>query len=58
MPKANIYVSLTMSLSPADTEKGLRGTERGLFRTGIGSGATGILAVFPACTSRRRYMYI
>ena len=54
----NFYVSLTMSLSPAAAEKRFRGTEMYIVATGIGSVATGILGVFPACTSRRRYMYI
>ena len=44
------YVSLTMG-------RNLVGAERRFLGTGIGFGATGILGFFPACTSRRRYMY-
>ena len=55
---AHFYVSLTINLSPAPTQKGFRGKTRGLLATEIGSGATGILGVFPICTSRRRWMYI
>ncbi len=54
----NFYVSLTITLGLADSGKLFKDAERGLFATEIGSAATGILAVFPACTSRRRHMYI
>jgi len=55
---ANFYVSLTAKPDFAASVTGFRATERELSATGIGSGATGILAVFPTCTSRRHYMYI
>ena len=55
---ANFYVSLTIKLSPAAAEKDFRNAEMHFLRTGIGSGATGILGVFPTCTYRRRSMYI
>ncbi len=54
----HFYVSLTTNLSRAAAERGFRSAEMYFVATGIGPGATGILGVFPACTPRRRYMYI
>ena len=56
--RSNFYVSLTRSRSLASAEKLLNGMERGFLWTGIGPAATGILGVFPGCTSRQRCMYI
>ncbi len=56
--QTNFYEFLTANLSPAAGGNDFFGTEGGFPATGIGSGATGILGVFPECTSRRGYMYI
>ena len=55
---AHFYVSLTANPILAAAEKRFGGTDIGILATEIGPVATGILGVFPACTSRRGYMYI
>ncbi len=56
--RSKFYVSLTRSHSLPAAEKLLNGMEGGFLWTGIGPAATGILGVFPGCTSRQCCMYI
>ena len=58
-PRDNkLYVFLSRKPFPKRTGTDFRTSERHFLATGIGSVATGILGVFPTCTSRQRYLYI
>ena len=54
----HFYVSLTRRRVCVAAERHFRGSEIYFLLTEIGFVAAGILGVFPACTSRRGYMYI